>query len=48
MMHYFLSMEVWQNLPGTREVYNKDPKEVSNDGLQGHGHTYGIGPKAVE
>ena len=20
MMHYFLGMEVWQNLPGTREV----------------------------
>ena len=24
------------NLPWTREVCSKDPKEVQNDGLQGH------------
>ena len=28
MMHYFLGMEVWQNLPGTREVCSRDPKKV--------------------
>ena len=48
MMHYFLSMEVWQNLPGTREVCNEDLEEVQVDGLQGHDHTYGIEPKAIE
>ena len=26
MMHYFLGMEVWQNLPGTREVCSRDPE----------------------
>ena len=26
MIHYFLGMEVWKNLPGTREVRNRDPK----------------------
>ena len=48
MMHYFLGMEVWQNLPGTREVCNRDPEEVQDDGLQGHDHTYGIKPEATE
>ena len=33
MMHYFLGMEVWQNLPGTREVCSRDPEEVQDDGL---------------
>ena len=28
MMHYFLGMEVWKNLPGTREVCSRDPEEV--------------------
>ena len=48
MMHYCLGMEVCQNLPGTREVCSRDPKEVRDDGLQGHGYTYGIEPKAIE
>ena len=33
MMHYFLGIEVWQNLPRTREVCSRDPEEVHNDGL---------------
>ena len=48
MMHYFLGMEVWQNLPRTREVCSRDPKEVQDDGLQDHDHTYGIKPEAIE
>ena len=28
MMHYFLGMEVWRNLPWTREVCSGDPEEV--------------------
>ena len=47
MMHYFLGMEVWQNLPGTRKVCNREPEEVQDDGLQGHDHTYGIKPEAL-
>ena len=51
-MHYFLGMEVWQkcgwNLPWTREVCSRDPKEVWNDGMQSHDHTYGIEPEAIE
>ena len=43
MMHYVLGMEVW-----TREVYSRDLEEVQDDGLQGHDHTYGIEPKAIE
>ena len=39
-MHYFLGMEVWQNIPQTREVCSRDPKEVQDDGLQGHDYTY--------
>ena len=42
-MHYFLGMEVW-----TREVCIRDPEEVQYDGLQGHDHTYGIEPEAIE
>ena len=48
MMHYFLSMEVWQNLLGTRGVCSRDPEEVHDDGLQGHNHTYGIEHEAIE
>ena len=48
MMHCFLGMEVWQNLLGTREVCSRDPKEVQDDGLQGHEKTYGIEPEAIE
>ena len=48
MIHYFLGMEVWQNLLGTREVCSRDLEEVQDDGLQGHDHIYGIKPKAIE
>ena len=40
MMHYVLGMEVW-----TSELCSR---EVQDDGLQGHDHTYGIKPKAIE
>ena len=43
MMHYVLGMEVW-----TRELCNRDSEEVQDDGMQGHGHTYGIEPKAIK
>ena len=33
MMHYFLGMEVWQNIAGTSEVCSRDPEEVQDDGL---------------
>ena len=36
------------NLLGTREVCSRDPEEVRDDGLQGHDHTYGIKPEAIE
>ena len=36
------------NLPWTREVCSGDPEEVWDDGLQSHGHTYGIEPEAIE
>ena len=36
------------NLPRTREVCSIDPKEVQDGGLQGHDHTYGIEPEAIE
>ena len=36
------------NLPWTREVCSGDPEEVQDDGLQGHDHTYGIEPEAIE
>ena len=36
------------NLPWTREVWSRDPEEVQDDGLQGHGHTYGIELEAIE
>ena len=38
---------IW-NLPGTREVCSRDLEEVRDDGLQGHTHTYGIEPQAIE
>ena len=46
MTHYFLGMEVWQNIPGTGEVCSRDPEEVQDDGL--HDHSYGIEPEAIE
>ena len=36
------------NLPRTREVCSRDPEEVQDDELQGHGHTYGIEPKSID
>ena len=36
------------NIPWTREVCNRDPEEVQDDGLEGDGHTYGIEPEAIE
>ena len=48
MVYYFLGMEVWQNIPGTREVCSRDPEEVQDDRPQGHNHTYGIEPEAIE
>ena len=36
------------NLPRTREVCNRYLEEVRDDGLQGHDHTYGIEPEAIE
>ena len=48
MMHYFISMEAWQNIPRTRELCNRDPEEVQDDGMEGHEHTYGIEPEATE
>ena len=48
MMHYFLGMEVWKNLPITREVCSIDPEEVQDDALQGHDHTYDIEHEAIE
>ena len=41
-------VECGWNLPGTREVCIRDPEEVHDDGLQGHDHTYGIEPEAIE
>ena len=36
------------NLLGEREVCSRYPEEVQDDGLQGHEHTYGIKPEAIE
>ena len=36
------------NPPWKRELCSGDPEEVWDDGLQGHGHTYGIEPEAIE
>ena len=36
------------NFPGTREIYNRDPEEIQDDGLQGHDHTYCIELKSIE
>ena len=51
MMHYFLGMEVWRNMDGIflgQGKYAVEILEVWDDGLQGHNHTYGIEPKAIE
>ena len=36
------------NLPWTREICSRDLEEVQDDGLKGHGHTYGIECEAIE
>ena len=41
-------VECGWNLPRTMEVCSRDPEEVPNDGLQGHEHTYGIEPEAID
>ena len=38
---------IW-NLIGTRELCSRDPEEVLGDGMQGHDHTNGIKPEAIE
>ena len=48
IMHYFLGMEVWKSVDGISLVCSRDPEEVRDDGLQGHDHTYGIKPEAIE
>ena len=52
MMHYFLGMEVWQNVDGISLGQGKYTieilKNIQHDGLQGHDHTYGIEPEAIE
>ena len=35
------------NLPETREVCSRDPKEVRDDELLAHHHTYGIKPESI-
>ena len=51
MMHYLLVhggvAECGWNLPWKKKVCSEVPKEVRDDGLQGHGHTYGIEPGAI-
>ena len=51
MMHYSRYGGVAEcrwNIPCTREVCNRDPKEFWDDVLQDYGHTYGIEPEAIE
>ena len=36
-----------RNLPWTREVCSRDPKEIWDDGMQGHNHSYGIEPELL-
>ena len=49
MMHYFEGVVEYRwNLPWTREVYSRDPKEVWDDGLQGYDHTNGTKIEAIE
>ena len=31
-----------------QELCSRDPEEIRDDGLQGHGHTYGIEHEAIE
>ena len=36
------------NFLGTKEIYGRDLEKIQDDGLQGHDHTYGIEPEAIE
>ena len=46
MMHYFLGMEVWQNVDGISLGQWKYAVEILK--RFGHDHTYGIKPEAIE
>ena len=41
-------VECGWNIPWIREVCSGDPEEVQDDGLQGHGNTYGIELETIE
>ena len=41
-------VECGWNIPGIREVCSGYTEEVQDDGMQGHDHTYGIEPEAIE
>ena len=49
-IHYFSRyggvVECRWNIPWSKEVCNRDPEEVQDDGL--HDYTYGIEPEAIE
>ena len=47
IMQYFLGMQVWQNVDGISLEQWKYAVEILKR-LQGHDHTYGIEPKAIE
>ena len=36
------------NFHGTRGIYSRYLEEIQDDGLQGHDHTYGMEPEAIE
>ena len=52
MMHYFLGMEVWHSADGISLGQGNYAVEIlKRFGMmdcKGHGHTYGIKPKAIE
>ena len=50
MMHYFLAMEVWQNVDGISLREGKYVVEILKrfGMMQGHDHTYGIEPESIE
>ena len=41
-------VEIKWDIPWSTKVCSGDSEEVWNDGLQGHDHTYGIEPEAIE